>query len=194
MHILITFVHAYFSSLIPKMSVSTLAISCLTMSNLPWFMDLTFQVPMQYCSLQCQTWFSPPDTEHLYHFGAAISLLLELLVIALCSSPVAYWTSFSLGALSSAVTSFCLFIHFAGFLRQGYWSCLPFLLPLECFLSELSTVIHPSWLALHGMAHSFLELNSPHCYDTVVVHEGAISSRLSNLLTYSYSFILWFFF
>ena len=29
----------------------TLAISCLTTSNLPWFMDLTFQVPMQYCSI-----------------------------------------------------------------------------------------------------------------------------------------------
>ena len=26
--------------------------SCLTTSTLPWFMDLTFQVPMQYCSLQ----------------------------------------------------------------------------------------------------------------------------------------------
>ena len=29
----------HFSSLIPKMSVFTLAISCLTTSNLPWFMD-----------------------------------------------------------------------------------------------------------------------------------------------------------
>ena len=28
----------------------TLAISCLTTSNFPWFMDLPFQVPMQYCS------------------------------------------------------------------------------------------------------------------------------------------------
>ena len=37
-----------FSSLIPKMSMFTLAISCLTTSNLPWFVDLTFQVPMQY--------------------------------------------------------------------------------------------------------------------------------------------------
>ena len=27
-----------------------LAISCLTISNLPWFMELTFQVPTQYCS------------------------------------------------------------------------------------------------------------------------------------------------
>ena len=26
------------------------AISCLTTSNLPWFMDLTLQVPVQYCS------------------------------------------------------------------------------------------------------------------------------------------------
>ena len=31
----------------------SLAISCLTTSNLPWFMDLTFQVPIQY-SLQYQ--------------------------------------------------------------------------------------------------------------------------------------------
>ena len=33
------------------MSTFTLAISCLTTSNFPWFMDLTFQVPMQYCSI-----------------------------------------------------------------------------------------------------------------------------------------------
>ena len=42
----------HFSSLIPKMLMFILAISCLTVSNLPWLMDLTFQVPMQYCSLQ----------------------------------------------------------------------------------------------------------------------------------------------
>ena len=39
------------SSLISKMLMFTLAISCLTTSNLPWLMDLTFQVSMQYCSL-----------------------------------------------------------------------------------------------------------------------------------------------
>ena len=38
--------------MIPRMLMFTLAISCLTTSNLPQFMDLTFQVPMQYCSLQ----------------------------------------------------------------------------------------------------------------------------------------------
>ena len=41
----------HFSLMNPKMSMFTLAISCFTTSNLPWFMDLTFQVPMQYCSL-----------------------------------------------------------------------------------------------------------------------------------------------
>ena len=42
------------------MSTFTLAISCLTTSNLPWFMDLTFQVPMQYCSLQHWTLLLSP--------------------------------------------------------------------------------------------------------------------------------------
>ena len=37
------------------MSMFTLAFSCLTTSNLPWFLDLPFQIPMQYCSLQHQT-------------------------------------------------------------------------------------------------------------------------------------------
>ena len=43
------------------MSTFTLAISCLTTSNLPWFTDLTFQVPMQYCSLQHQTFLPHPQ-------------------------------------------------------------------------------------------------------------------------------------
>ena len=45
------FIPVHFSSLIPKMLIFLLAISCLTTSNFPWFMDLTFQVPMKYCSL-----------------------------------------------------------------------------------------------------------------------------------------------
>ena len=46
------------------MSVFNLAISCLAMSSLPWFMDLTFQVHMRYCSLQHWILLSPPDTHH----------------------------------------------------------------------------------------------------------------------------------
>ena len=54
----------------------TLCISCLTTSNLPSFMDLTFQVPMQCCSLQHHTLLLPPDlsTARLcFHFGSASS-------------------------------------------------------------------------------------------------------------------------
>ena len=77
----IKFTHSiYFSSLIPKMSIFTFANFCLTMSNLPRFMDLTFQVPMQFFSLQYQAIPSPLVT----------SFFLE---IFLHSSPVAYWTT-----------------------------------------------------------------------------------------------------
>ena len=52
MIIWIKFAHSdHFSSLNPKMLMFTLAISCLTISNLNWFKDLTFHIPMQYCSL-----------------------------------------------------------------------------------------------------------------------------------------------
>ena len=41
-----------FCSLIPEMSMFTLAISCLIIFNLPCFIELTFQILMQYFSLQ----------------------------------------------------------------------------------------------------------------------------------------------
>ena len=51
----------HFGLLIPRMSIFTLAIY-LTTSNFPWFMDLIFQVPMQYCSLQHWTLLLSPVT------------------------------------------------------------------------------------------------------------------------------------
>ena len=62
------------------MLMFTFAISCSTPSNLPWFTDLTFQVPVQYCSLQHQTLLSLPytvTTEHWFHFDPAFSFFLE---------------------------------------------------------------------------------------------------------------------
>ena len=53
----------------------------------------------------------------------------------------------------------CLIILFMMFSRQGYWSGLPFPSPVGHVLSELSTMIHLFWVALHGMAHSFIELD-----------------------------------
>ena len=142
------------------MSMFPLAISCLTTSNLPWFMDLTFQVTMQYCSLQ--HWIllpSPvtPTTGFCFWFGSISSFFLKLF---LHWSPVAYSASTDWGRTSLTV----LFILFMGFSRQEYWSGLPFPSPVDHVLSELSTMTCPSWVALQGMAHSFIEL------DKAVVH------------------------
>ena len=148
---------------------------CLTTSNLPWFMDLTFQVPMQYCSLQHRTFLSSPHTSKIgccFHFGPATSFFLEVLVMVLCSYPVAYWTPSNMRGSSSSVISFCLFILFMGFSRQEYWNGLPFPPPGKHVLSELSTMTHLSWVALHGMAQSFTELCKPLRHYKAVTQEG----------------------
>ena len=44
------------------------------------------------------------------------------------------------------------------FLEQKYCSGLPLPPPVDHILSELSTITCLSWVALHGMAHSFIEL------------------------------------
>ena len=59
------------------MSVFTLAISCLAISNLQWFMDLTSQVPMQYCSLQ--HWTS--ITSHIHVLSGVISPLFSSIIL-----------------------------------------------------------------------------------------------------------------
>ena len=146
------------------MSVFTLAISCLITCNLPWFLDLTFRFPMQCCSSQHWTLLPSPTTSttgHCFHFGSISSFFLEL---CLHSSPVAYWAPTDLGSSSFNVLSFCLFILFMGFSRQEYWSGLLFPSPVDHILSEPSTMTRPSWVALYGMAHSFIEL------DNTVVH------------------------
>ena len=153
------------------MSTFTLAIPCLTTSNLLWFMDLTFQVPMQYCSLQHQTLLLLPVTSttgYCFCFGSIPSLFLELF---LHWSPVAYWAPTDLGNSSSRILSFCLYILFMGFSRQKYWSGLPFPSPVDHILSDLSTMTRLSWAAPWAWL-SFIEL------DKAVVHVIRLASFL----------------
>ena len=108
------------------MSMFTLAISCLATSNFPWFVDLTFQVPRQYCSLEHHTLLLSPVTSTAgccFCFGCIPSFFLELF---LHWSPVAYWTPTDLESSFFSVLSFCLFELFTGFSRQYCWSGLPF--------------------------------------------------------------------
>ena len=65
-----------------------------------------------------------------------------------------------------------------GFSQLVYWSGLPFSPPEDRILSEFSTVTHPSWVTLHNMAHSFVELCKPLHHDKAVIHEGTIEDEM----------------
>ena len=150
----------------------TLAISCLTTSNLPWFMDPPFQVPMQYCSLWHWTLLPSPVTSTTwccFCFGFVSYFFLELF---LHRSPVAYWAPTSLASSSFSVLYFSFLMLFMGFLRQEYWSDLSFPSPVDHVLSELSTMTCLSWVALHSTAHSFIVL------DKALVHVLSLVSFL----------------
>ena len=104
-----------------------------------------------------------PQLSIVSYFGQTASFFLELLVIALCSSPVPYWTPPDQGAhlLMSYLFAFSYWTWRSS--RQEYWSRLPFPLPVEYILSECFTMTRLSWVALHGMAYSFTELYKPLC-------------------------------
>ena len=117
------------------MSVFSLAISWLTTANLPWFMDLIFQIAMQYCFSQHQILLPSLviyTAGHCFCFGSVSSFPLELF---LCSSPVAHWAPTDLESSSFSVITFSLFILFIWFSRQEYWSGLPFPSPVDHILS-----------------------------------------------------------
>ena len=57
-----------------------------------------------------------------------------------------------------------------GFSWQEYWSGLPFPLAVGHVLSELS-MTHLSWVALHGMTDSFIELCKSLHHDKTMIHK-----------------------
>ena len=139
------------------------------------------------CSLKVQTPYIPLGALWwglgnfvLNKLPVSISVLLScslkevsfFLEFFLYSSPVAYWALINLGSSFFSVISFCLFILFMRFSRQEYWSGLPCPSPVDHILPELSIMTHLSWVALHRMAHSFIEL------DKAVVHVISLISFL----------------
>ena len=152
------------------MSTFTLAISCLTTSNLSWFVDLTFQVPMQYCSLQHQPLLLLPvtfTTGHCFCFGSVSSFFLELL---LHISPV-------IGHLPTwgvhLSVSYLFAFSYCSWGSQGKNTDVVChsLLQWTRFVRTLHHD-HLSWVALHSTAHSFIEL------DKAVVHVISLVSFL----------------
>ena len=139
---------------------------------------------MQYWSYSIRLYFhrrSLPSsdtsiTEYSFCFGSVSSFFLWLFIH---SYPVAFWAPTDPRSISFSVISFLLFLLFMGFSRQAYWSGLPFPSPVDHVLSELPIMIHPSWVVLHGMAHTFIELAK------AVVHVISLISFLR--LWYSFS-------
>jgi len=88
--------------------------------------------------------------------------LLSLFILSGAVSPV--FSSSILGTYRPGEFIFqCpIFLPFHtvhGVSSHEYWSGLPFPSPVDHILSELSPMTHPSWVALQGMAHSFIELD-----------------------------------
>ena len=142
------------------MSMFTLAISCLITYILLWFMNLTFQVPMQYCSLQHRTLLPSPvtfTTDCCFWFGSVSSFFLELFL---------HWSPSSsmLGTYRPGEFIFQCRIFFPFHTVHGVlkakilkWFTIPFSSGPHFF----RTLHHdPSVLVvLHAMAHSFTELD-----------------------------------
>ena len=133
-------------------------------------MDITFQVPMQYCSLQHQTLLPSPVTSTTgccFYFGSISSLFLELLFH---SFPVAWWVPTDLGSSSCGVI-FLPFHTVHGVLKERMpkWFAIPFSIGPH-FVRPLHH--DTSWVALHGMVHSFIEL------DKTVIHVISLISFL----------------
>ena len=127
------------------MLMFTLSISCLTTSNLPWFMDLTFQVPMQYCSLQYQTLIPSPVSSTMgccFCFGSVSSFFL---VLFLHWSSVAYWAHTDLGSHLSVSYLFA-FSYVLGVLKAKILKLFAIPFSMNQILSELSTMTRLSWV------------------------------------------------
>ena len=60
--------------------------------------------------------------------------------------------------------------HLENPMDRGAGSGLPFPPLVDHVLSELFTMTCPTWVTLHGMAHSFIELYKPLCHEKAVVH------------------------
>ena len=121
-------------------------------------MDLTFQFPMQYCSLQHRTLIS--ITGHIQNWVVFL-VWLRLFILSGVISPLI--SSSILGTYRSGefLFQYPIFLPFHtvhGVLkaRTLKWFAIPF--SMDHILSELFTITRLSWVTLHCMAHSFVEL------------------------------------
>ena len=111
-------------------------------------------------------------TEHHFCFGPAASFFLELLVIALCSSPVAYWTPSNLGGLISWCHIFLSFhtVHKVLMERILEWFTISSSSGPRFVITSLWPV-GPGWPCMVWLT----ELHKPLPHDKCVMMKGFLS-------------------
>ena len=122
-------------------------------------MELTFQVHLQYCSLLHRTLLPSPVTSTT---GMWFLLYLHLFILSGVISPVISSSivgTYQPGEFIFQCPIFLPFHTVHGILKARILKGFPFPSPVDHILSELSTMTHLSLVALHGMAHSFTELD-----------------------------------
>ena len=149
----------------------TLAIPYLTTSTLPWFLNLTFQVPVQYCFLQHRTLLVSPVTSttgYCVCFGFIPSVFLELF---LHWSPVSYWALTDLGVPLSVSSHFAFSYCSWGSQGKNTEVVCHSILQWTTFRQPFPTCpVHLGWPLM--TCPSFIEL------DKVVVHVIRLASCL----------------
>ena len=149
------------------MLMFTLAVSCFTSVNLPWFMDLTFQVPVQYCLYSIRLYF-----HHQSHLQLGfVSLWLHPFILSGVISPL--FSSSILGTYRPGEFIFQYHIFFS--FSYCSWGSQGKNIEVVCYsLLQWTMFCQNSppwpitfaapcvatWLAPHSMAHSFTELQS----------------------------------
>ena len=130
---------------------------------------------MQYCPLQSSSALNFASITNHIHDWPLFSLWFYLFILSRAISPLysssLLWNYWS-GEFIFQCPIFFPFHTVHGILKAIIlkWFAFPFP-SWPCFV-RLSTMTHPSWVALHGMAHSFFEL------DKAVVHVISLVSFL----------------
>ena len=162
------------------MSMFTRAISSLTASSLPWFVNLTFQV--SYAILPFTSSDFTSITSHI-HTWVLFMLWLHPFILSGVISPLISCSILGTYRPGEFIFQCHIFLPFQtvhGVLKARIlkWFDIPFSSGLHFVRTLARTCL--SWVALHGMAHSFIEL------DKAVVHV----IRLASFLWLWFSFYL----
>ncbi len=148
--------------------------------HLPWFMDLTFQVSMQSCSLQHQNLLSSPVTStpgillwlHLFILSGVISPLISNSILD------TYWPG-------EFIFQCHIFLSFHGAFKARLLKSFAIPLSSGPQLVRTLTMTCASGVALHVMAHCFIEL------DKVLIHVINLFSFLWLWLSFFLSSDCW---